>query len=329
MHLSLARTALSLSLLALVTACAASNKTISETSTNQAIDGVPDACLVRKTASSASAPAPSDPVTAIPGANQGYGTLTPPPIPAAPAAPLRCANDAECGAGARCDTALSPPTCVILYCVPEKGACSAAEQCADGMKCHKEACNPCNQCGDLCEVDFATDPLHCGGCNKKISSAQTCVAGEAACPANRPSLCGDECVDTTTDPRHCGACNVATPAGGTCKKGKRTCDTDQETCSGACVDTSKDHANCGACGHVCATDLECGGGYCYKTLSTTTAQNCFNVCQAANLRCAGAASIYTSSTQPTKVVEIGCGVLPGPAPAGFTFSAVSCACVER
>jgi hypothetical protein len=287
-------------------------RAITDVSPAEPVDGVPDACLVRKNAAAAAA------------ANDAGLPV------AAPAAELlRCVNDVECGAGARCDTALSPPTCVTLYCIAEQGACSADEQCNDGMKCHESRCNPCNQCGNLCEVDFTSDPNNCGGCKKKISSAQKCINGEATCPGDRPTLCGDECVNTKTDPRHCGACDTPTPNGGACTKGKVSCPAEQTVCGGTCIDIAKDKTNCGECGHVCPSDLECGGsGVCYTSLSSSTAQTCTSVCQARKLFCAGAAAIYTSSTQPTKIVDIACGVLPAPAATGFVFNSVSCACVE-
>jgi hypothetical protein len=126
--------------------------------------GIPDACFVRQTAA-ATQPTPDGGV----------------PTPAAPAEPLRCANDAECGAGARCDTQLSPPKCVVLYCVPEGQPCSSDEQCASKMTCHAGKCNPCNTCGNLCEVDFTTDPKNCGQCGVAAVGDQTCVDGVPTC----------------------------------------------------------------------------------------------------------------------------------------------------
>lgn len=298
--------------LLLVTACATSAKTVTDTDPTTPEGGVPDACLVKRT------------------------TAAPPGSPNAPtAAPqaeaIRCVSDVECGAGARCDTAISPPRCVTLYCLPDKAACSAAEQCTEGMQCHEGLCNPCNTCGNLCAVDFDKDPKNCGGCGRRIPPAQRCVAGEATCPADRPTLCFDECVDTSTDLRHCGACNKAAPSGGTCNKGKVTCGgaADLEVCGGSCVDMQKDSSNCGKCGHTCPGGLTCSAGYCYKPLQTTTQDTCNNICQTAGLRCGGAGVIYTSSTQPTKVVDITCGVLPSPPPVGYVFNSISCACVER
>ena len=297
---------------ATVAACT-EQKTVTDVSPAEAVDGVPDACFVRKSAPS---PAVSD--------GDG-GTVTGPVF--APE-PIRCTGDADCGAGARCDKALSPPRCVTLYCVPEKGACSAAEQCVEGMKCHEGRCNPCNLCGKLCEVDLTSDPNNCGACGNEIAAAQTCVEGEATCPADRPTLCAEECVNTKTDPRHCGACNKETPNGGSCTKGKIACPEEQEICGGACVDTKTDLANCGLCGHVCPSDFECGGA-CYMSMSSTSPTSCNAVCQPSNLRCGAAAAVFTSPTLPTKVVDMGCSALPGAAPAGFTFNSVSCACVER
>jgi len=289
------------------------NNTVTDTSPTEAVGGVPDACFVKK--------APASPVVSDGDGGTVSGAVYPAEV-------IRCTGDPECGAGARCDKALSPPRCVTLYCVPEKGACSAAEQCMEGMQCHKGQCNPCNQCGKLCEVDLTSDPMNCGACGKAIAAAQTCVEGQASCPADRPTLCGDECVNTKTDDRHCGACDKKTPTGGSCTKGKTSCKDEQVVCDGTCVDTSTDIANCGDCGHACPGDFQCAGA-CYISSSSTLQTTCNAVCQPNNLRCGAAAAIYTSSTQPTKVVDITCGALPGPAPAGFTFNSVSCACVER
>src|SRR5678816_3416486 len=64
--------------------------------------------------------------------------------------PIRCQTDAECGPGARCDSAIDPPTCVQLYCLPTDAPCSDDSQCATGTQCYNSTCNPCNVCGDQC-----------------------------------------------------------------------------------------------------------------------------------------------------------------------------------
>jgi hypothetical protein len=47
--------------------------------------------------------------------------------------PVVCSNDAVCGSGAQCDTAMSPSTCVKTACVPNGAPCSTNEQCKGGM----------------------------------------------------------------------------------------------------------------------------------------------------------------------------------------------------
>lgn len=171
--------------------------------------------------------------------------------PASAAMPTRCANDAECSSGARCDTAISPPTCIVLYCLPEGNPCAHAEECVQGLQCRNHLCNPCNVCGDRCEVDFATDPDHCGTCENAVPRTQICLGGEAACPADKPTLCGTTCVDILTDESNCGACGKAAPPGGSCVGGDLRC-------SGK----TSDDKNCGGCGRACRKPSSCDTGSC-------------------------------------------------------------------
>lgn len=148
-------------------------------------------------------------------------------------------------------------------------------------------------------VDYATDPLHCGGCRAACeigSDADACVDGACDCSAEpgisgcvdvlRAELgrepvspacdaaCGG-CADLDSDPSNCGACGQVCGAGETCEGGLCTCgatsapspgvdacDWPVECCGGACVSRITDPANCGACGFQCGPHTVCNMGVC-------------------------------------------------------------------
>jgi len=243
---------------------------------------------------------------------------------------IHCSNDAECGAEARCNQASAPPSCTKLHCLPATSPCSDASQCQSGMKCHERACNRCDICGNLCSVDFSTDPKNCGECGHVLSPSQLCVDGQPTCPEARPTLCGDECVDTATDPRHCGACDTPAPAGGTCAG----CAEGKTDCSGKCVDLLRDSENCGGCGKACKKPTTCSldePGLCsVKKISGDITQTCAAVCASIDIPCIAASAYYKpyySGTEYSK--DFLCTSKP-PAPlSGYGFNQLVCYCAYR
>jgi hypothetical protein len=300
--------------LALGIAAAACSTTTQTSTVDTAIEGIPLECFVRGAAPDAGADA-----EVVPGS----------------AEPIRCANDAECGAGARCDTKLGIPRCVELYCVPDTAPCSSDLQCQRGRKCHDGACNPCNTCGNLCEVDFTTDPKNCGGCNQAVGPEQTCVDGKPTCPKATPDLCGDKCVDLAHDPNNCGACGKTVPTGATCNKGKSPCPNGGTVCGGACVDTQGDNTtqgdanNCGACGKVCRSDTECHFGACEKAVLDYKVNTCTAACANDGLTCLAGGAVYNpigdTSGKNDTVANLGCTTAAAP-PSGYALHYMSCMC---
>jgi len=224
------------------------------------------------------------------------------------APPTRCASDAECGAGARCDTALSPPTCIVLYCLPEAAACAHAEECGEGMQCHAGKCNPCNQCGDLCEVDFATSAAHCGDCNQPVGDKHVCENGEPVCAPATPLACGSTCVDPMTDPDNCGGCKKAVGANAACVKGKPACRDGFASCGSTCVDLENDGSDCGTCGHACGGGLSCSQGHCGGQITSDGKTTCTAVCASRGASCTSGDAHY-SGPSSGHTQSIGCGAI--------------------
>jgi hypothetical protein len=151
-----------------------------------------------------------------------------------------------------------------------------------------------HRCPDGTCVDTGYDPNNCGGCGVRCRSGESCCAGacvfcpagancyyqQCPCPADRPTVCDNICVDTkkglggffcggcdalpcllfqqccagqctTTEFNHdnCGGCGIVCGAGETC-------------CLGRCVVTATDDANCGGCGVVCPPDRACVASGC-------------------------------------------------------------------
>jgi hypothetical protein len=172
----------------------------------------------------------------------------------------RCIDDRDCPQGSRCNKALSPSSCELVRCGPEKSACSSDDVCQEGLRCHKNACKRCDVCGDQCEVDFQTDPNNCGACGVVAPKGVKCVGGELTCPDGL-SLCGKGCVDLASDPRNCGEC-------------------------GHVVDTQADANNCGGCGKKCARAPgdKCKNAACDRVLKGGH-NTCANICRLQGLEC--------------------------------------------
>lgn len=218
-----------------------------------------------------------------------------------------CQSDIDCVplGGYRCNIALSPPECEKLYCGAEHSFCSTSEACEPPMHCFEDGCTHCDKCGNLCKVDFATDPLHCGGCNQPVGATQPCVDGQPACPADRMA-CGNICVDLSSDSAHCGACDTPVPAPQVCINGQPGCMAPESVCGSHCVNLKEDVLNCNACGRECPKspwgvtkcgdkDEQCIDGLCHACVYTedpdaTCAITCSKLglsCEKAQARCQG------------------------------------------
>lgn len=149
------------------------------------------------------------------------------------------ANRGDCNGVALdgCETSLATPlncgVCGVPCVLP-----NAQESCATGT-CVVTSCDAgWGNCDGLvfngCEVNFATDPQHCGTCNLGCSVPHA----TAACSS--------------------GACVI-----GTCETGWSNCDTSQV--NGCETNTGTDAVNCGSCGFICGSangTASCSGGQC-------------------------------------------------------------------
>jgi hypothetical protein len=157
-----------------------------------------------------------------------------------------CVEDANCPSGYTCNAGLAPPSCSKIYCGVAGNPCSAAASCSVDLQCVDGICDSCDVCGDLCSVDFQTDPQHCGCCDNPVpaSGDAECVNGEIVCTSSSATLCGSECVSLTDD-AHCGGCD-------------RACPVDSEGCEeGGCPVVTTDRLSCT---DVCAeVGLVCAG----------------------------------------------------------------------
>ena len=174
---------------------------------------------------------------------------------------------ANCGAcGAACDATNGTPTCasgacVSIACFPGFGNC-------DGSL------------GNGCEVDFASNDRHCGGCGNRCTfpnAAASCALGACrlgACDAGWGNCDGSPsngCETALTTTSNCGRCGGACASGQSCSSGM-CCPAGQTACSGACRNLQTDTNHCGACGAVCASGL-CEAGVCVRVVDVAMGQN--------------------------------------------------------
>ncbi len=216
-----------------------------------------------------------------------------------------CKIDVDCASlgGYRCNTQLQPPQCEQLYCGPENTKCSSDDVCKQSLKCHNGGCNACNLCGNLCEVDFNTNPANCGGCNKTVPAGHVCVNGVASCP-NGTTDCGGKCIDLATDPDNCGACGMACPV-------------ENPSSVAACGKPCEQPQN--ACG--------CVSGHCKTWLyadTDATINSCSSVCAKHGLKCELCWISYGMGTCETK----SCDVIPPSMEGGSSVSGHFCRCAN-
>lgn len=163
------------------------------------------------------------------------------------------------------------------HCGQCSNACAldnAVQGCVGGQ-CTVRSCNePFDDCNnearDGCEVDLASNPAHCGGCNERcnsINGTPTCVKSRCAiecdpgwADCNKAADNGCETA-TSRDVTNCGGCGevceapkgeTAWCANGEC--GSTACDDGLGDCDGdgECEqDLANDPENCGYCGNTC------------------------------------------------------------------------------
>ncbi len=132
-----------------------------------------------------------------------------------------------------------------------------------------------------CEVNPASDPDHCGGCD--VACPRT--GGTASCNQGTCSLtchsgyhkCGQDCVadsSVTQCGQDCVPCAAPANATPTCQSGSCdfVCDNGYTRCGDACLALGTDPANCGACGRSCLAG-DCAGGACQPFVAGETVPN--------------------------------------------------------
>jgi Stigma-specific protein, Stig1 len=284
------------------------------------------------------------------------GRLGPKVPPAPECLSNACTKEGDCANGFRCNTALAEPTCQAIRCGDIATLCSSADVCANGMQCHKEQCNPCNFCGDLCEVDFSSDREHCGSCGVRAPETFLCVAGAAVCPEGKTD-CDGRCVDLNVDRNNCGECGRTIEPSEACVAGvvKSTCQKSERACSGQPCRTPFDTANCG---NVCGTARTCASGFecvaqnyqsagekfaCQQTVrSTDVSKSCNAVCSAEGLVCADGGWVEASDLRAGQTHNafyrsggtlygtiIACGSVPPATSSGRPFDSLVCRCSAR
>lgn len=151
---------------------------------------------------------------AVGGSGGGGGDCVPPAelmpieVPASCLADGLCEADGDCDGGTRCNTTLSPPQCVELYCGPSGSPCSDTNQCETGLECEEGLCRACDVCGDNCTVDFMSNTLHCGCCDNPVPEGGKCENGVPACITSSQSICDGVCVSLDSDAENCGVCGA-------------------------------------------------------------------------------------------------------------------------
>jgi hypothetical protein len=222
------------------------------------------------------------------------------------------ANCGGCGTACRFEGASA--TCTNGVCV--RGPCLAGRGDCDG--------DPANGC----EINFASDLMHCGRCNAACSlprataqcgaagacTIMRCDTGWGDCDGNMANGCE---TDLQTSVSHCATCgNVCPTAGGTaaCRTGTcviTSCPAGREECDGNMAtpcetDLRSNLTNCGACGRACPTRPN-SSPFCVDS-------RCGNTCASNFSDCDGVETTGCETDVRTSMTHCGgCGRLCAPA----------------
>jgi hypothetical protein len=166
------------------------------------------------------------------------------------------------------------------------------------------------KCDGVC-ADLLSDAANCGACGSACTPTQVCSAGQCACPAENPDVCGARCVNlqkTTTD---CGECyHGCSPL--RCIEGACGCRDTDITCkvnnTDSCFDPMTDSTHCGNCETACPTNYDCIQGECALSCANHKLTDCstgvcidttkdVNNCGACGTVCPNPAAITCKNSQ--------------------------------
>ena len=168
----------------------------------------------------------------------------------------------------RCQAGNPAPQCVATSPQPMPETCNDRDDDCNGML------------DDVPADQLATDPMHCGNCDRVCGATDRC--------------CGGGCVDTNVDERNCGMCGRVCATGELCMAGictstetdagtmcdaMRPCAANQLCCMGNCV--PNDVMNCVTCGTVCGGEVPacCSTGCADLSRDNDNCGSCDTVCR--------------------------------------------------
>jgi hypothetical protein len=161
--------------------------------------------------------------------------------------------DYECGTANDCYAPSSAyrATCVNTPC----GTRCGTALCTGTMRNCDYSSTP-----GTCETNTATNNNHCGACNNRCATGQTCVSG--VCTGMLPA-CYPECVNPgpASSSLMQKTCTNGVSGEAACPTGRRNCN----LVEGCETNITCDPSNCGGCGVACAAGQKCCAGKCATT----------------------------------------------------------------